>query len=282
MNINKLIKIASLFMIIGVVFTSCEDDDTVANESLVNSPTQVKIEFTDQNNDITITEGDSVDLTASLSQSLTYDAIMTIDIVSSDGSLSTSGVSEVAFTATATLPAGQTTATFSLTFTDDEITDTTETYTVSIVDFESVDGTYPTTSFLIGGDISRTINVENGLVQVVTVAGDVNIALTWASGQDMDLRLFEKNQSTANQIDGSFSVSSVETVTLTSAQPDGDYTVWIEEWFGLSAPVDYTLTLDFPGGEQSVFNGTVTADGFYLIINKSTNGADVTYTLTQL
>lgn len=272
-------------MIVGVVFTSCEDDDTVANENLVNSPTQVKIEFTDQNNDITITEGDSVDLTASLSQSLTYDAIMTIDIISSDGSLSTSGVSEVAYTATATFPAGQTSATFSLTFADDEITDTTETYTVSIVDFESVDGTYPLTSFVIGGDVSRTINVENGLVQVVTIAGDVTINFTWDDASDLDIRLRDSGLST---VSSGYSTSPGESITLGETEPDDLYTVSIRPWNVADSEQNWTLEFVSPAGSE-FFTGTLTnAIGFWgqedniLQIEKVTSGADVTYTFTQL
>lgn len=274
-------------MIVGVVFTSCEDDDTVANENLVNSPTQVKIEFTDQNNDITITEGDSVDLTVGLSQSLTYDAIMTIDIVSSDGSLSTSGVSEVAFTATATFPAGQTSATFSLTFADDEIFDTTEIYTVSIVGFESVDGTYPLTSFVIGGDVSRTINVENGLVQVVvvTVAGDVTINFTWDDASDLDIRLRDSGLST---ISTGYSTSPGESITLAEIDSDDLYTVSIRPWDILDSEQNWTLEFVSPAGSE-FFTGTLTnaSSGWsqednIMQIEKVTSGADVTYTLTQL
>lgn len=270
-------------MIVGVLFTSCETDDATANEDLVNAVGQTKVEFVDQNNGLSILEdGGTVAFELRLNSPLPYDAIVTIDVTSSDGSLeTTSGVTEVTYDSTINIQAGGTGANVLLTFADDTLDDGSEIYTVSIVNVEPADGVFPLTSFVLGGDLSREVGVFDFL-PLFTIEGDVDISLTWASGQDMDLELYAGNQSTSNQVDGSYSVGSVETVTLPSGSTDGDYSVWIEEWLGLSAPVDFTLTLRFPDNQQEVFTGTVTQDGFYLVINRATVGSSIAYSFTEL
>ena len=277
-------------MIVGVVFTSCEDDDTVANESLLNEPTQVKVEFTDLNDGTEVLEdGGTVALELSLSQALTYDAIGTIEVTSSDGSLETSpGVTEVTYTTTFALSAGETTATINLTFADDTLDDVSEVYTVTISNLESVDGAYPTTSFLLGGDTTRTINVlDNFATVVVTVVGDVTIIFTWDDGSDLDIRLRDSGLSTIST-GYLWASGGSESVTLAETEPDDLYTVSIRPWDVADSEQNWTLEFVSPAGSE-FFTGTLTnaSSGWsqednILQIEKVTSGADVTYTLTQL
>ncbi len=278
-NLKNLIYI----MLAVFVFSACDNDDFGHVEGEFTMPTQVKIGFTDDNEGMSVLEaGGMVSLELSLSNLVGYDAVFQLELTSSDGSLeTTAGVAEVTYPTSATISAGQTSTTIDLTFADDTIDDVIETYTLSIADVTSASSA---DSFVLLGETSRTLNVFDSLpLQITTTSGDVGVTLSWTDvGYDMDLYLVEGNQDLNGAIvDSSLGYTTTEPTTLPSDVADGDYSVYINQ-FLFTADVPYTMTFDFPDATQEVLTGTVSEDSFVITFNKTTNGSDIVYSITQL
>ena len=274
-----------IYLILAMlVFTACENDDFEAAESVYINSSEVSIEFTDENDGMTVLEdGGVVTYEIEISQALPFDGVVTLGISSSDDSIETTGgITEVSY-ATATIPAGSTTTLVTLTFVDDQLPDVSEMYTVVVENLEGFDG--QADYYLVNGESAvRTINVVDSLpAEVITITGDVNVTLTWLDGgYDMDLYLVEGNQDLGGYvIDSSLGYTTTEITTLPAAQPDGEVSIYINQ-YGFTADVDYTITFDFPDATQEIIEGTVIEDGFVITFNKTTNGSDITYFITQL
>ena len=278
-NLKNLIYI----MLAAFIFTACENDDFGSVEGEFTMPTQVKIGFTDDNEGMSVLEaGGMVSLELSLSSAVSYDAVFQLELTSSDGSLeTTAGITEVTYPTVVTISAGQTSATVDLTFVDDTIDDVMETYTLSIADITSETSM---DSFVLLGEMSRILNVFDSLpLEVTTTSGDVGITLTWTdAGYDMDLYITEGNQDINGAVvDSSLGFTTTESTTLPSDVLDGEYSVYINQ-YAFTADVPYTITFDFPDGGQEVFTGIVSDDSFVVTFGKTTNGADIVYSISQL
>ena len=271
----KNLKYIIYFFTLALVFSCGEDDvDSITNDGTFTDSRHVFVGFTDANNNFTATESDAVTYTISMNEPLTSDAVITLQMVSSDGSV------EATYDNTVTIPAGQTSVDVTVTMADDgDADDGLETYTLTITD---VQYTLTSTVYLTLGDTSRTISV---LDLLETIAGDVTITLTWTDGgRDMDLFLVTGMQDLGGTVvDSSAGVTTTEVVTFPStAAEDADFSVWTQEWPSFSGgPVDLTLTVDFPDAQQKVYNITVTQNSWLLGIRKTTIGTTLAYTLTQ-
>lgn len=269
-------NIKYLFLVAILAFTvSCENDGFEPVEATLTSTTQIKVGFSDTNNAQTVVEGDMLTYTVMLSNAATQDITVEFAVSSSDGSSN----GEVSFTNPLVIPAGATSVDVPVTFNDDGVVDTAETYTISISNITPV----LNNAYILTGNSTRTATVEQAPTVVTTTAGDVDITLTWSeASRDMDLYLVTGDQDLNGTIvDRSLGFTTTEKVTFPSAQTDGIYSVYINQ-YAFTADVDYTMTFDFPGGQQEVFSSTVTMDSFVFTIEKVTNGSDVTYTIKQL
>ena len=145
---------------------------------------------------------------------------------------------------------------------------------------------------------NSTVGIETKFVPVILIVvavagaivcdtsatvGDVGITLTWGdASRDMDLFLVTGDQSlTGTVLDFSWGTTTTEAVALSSSVPDGVYSLYIDQ-YQFTADVDYTMTFDYPDGQQQVMGGTSTDDGFVFTITKTTSGAVVTYLVNQI
>lgn len=272
---KNIYKISFLVALCSFVFSACNSDDdtnSVVIESTVN--------FSSNSTQNSFLEGDSTMVNIMLSTELPFDVQVTIDATSSDGS-----IAELEYDNIIIIPSGETSASVNVIFNDDRLNDPPETYTISISNIRPIDGDFPDSTRILIGDYTYNFVVEsneNGPTVLTTTRGDADIVLTWGSGSDMDLILYEGNQNTANQIDSSTSTSPMETVILPSGSVDGEYSVWVSKWPLFSGSEDITVTLTFPSVSPVIYTGTITDDGFFLLITKSTSGADVTYNIDKI
>jgi len=289
---KKNIKFLTILcMVLGLSFYSCEDDSTVANEELLVTPTEVSVNFVDANNNLSIIEGEDVVLNVQLSSALSVTT--TLEVMVQSGGTDASAT-EVAYTSSFEIAAGSTSQDITLSFLDDGdyLLSDIQTYTVS---FNM--GNMDANLYLISTDSNRTITVSEPLppgTVVTTTPGDLSISVAFASGADIDVYGLEgmltdgPSLLAANLFDSSAGYSNPEVISLATASADGDYTIFISD-YNDGYPTDITITLDFAGGEQEVFNlvvddamfaGLISGD-VKLFINKASSGADVTYTINQ-
>lgn len=261
----------------SLLVVSCDDTtESVTNPGTFTMPEEIKISFTDTNMNPEVLEGDTTTFRVGMNQAIDGEVDVNISITSSDGGV------EATYPTTVTLEEGQAAKYFDVTPTDDA-TDESEVYTVTI---ESVNVRYndgSTVYYVYNGDYMRSITVKDIPQPIVTTVGDVTVTLTWAdASRDMDLWLVMGNQDLAGTvIDNSLGYTTTEVADFPGALADGEHSVYINQ-FAFTASVDYTMTFDFPDGQQKVFNSTVTQDSFVFVISKSTVGAVVTYNITEL
>lgn len=270
-----------LFVGVLALITSCSNDDFGPVEGTLTPTTQIEVSFSDANNGQTVTESEMITYTVALSNEATQNLTVEFTVSSSDGTTDTNG-EEVTFTNPLVIPAGTTSVDLPVTFNDDMVLDTAETYTITI---SNVTPTLPD-AYILLGDATRTAVVEQAPAVVTTTAGDVKVSLGWTAARDMDLHIFDGAPTDprppySSAIYSSAGSANPETVIYQSSRADGVYSVFINQW-AFTADVDYTMTFDFPDGQQLVYDSTVTMDSYVFTMEKVTNGSDVTYTIVQL
>ena len=264
------------------LFIACGEDDvdSITNDGTFSPVSEISIGFSDSNDGLLLLEaGGTADYTITHSiGALPSDMVITLEMSSTDGSV------EATFPATVTIPAGQTSVSFTCTLIDDGVAGDAETYTLSISDAEiqgDSSGYYLTTA-----DGTRTMDIVDSLpVIVVTTPSDVDFNFNWTGASDLDIRIRDE---ALNTIDTGYSVTPGETVTLSQTDADGIYLVSIRPWSVADPTSDWTLDFVSPAGTET-FTGTVTlgagfwADEFNVLeVEKVTSGATVTYTFTEL
>lgn len=279
-------------MLLGFSFYACDEDDTVANETFLVTPTQINVDFVDANDNLSILEGEAVTYQVQLSSALSFDS--TLDVtVQTEGT--DASATEVTYTSSYAIAAGTTTQDITLSFLDDGVDlllDAAQTYEVTFNMANTDTGIY-----LTSGDSNRTVIVNHPPPPptiVTTIVGDLDISVGFAAGGDIDVYGAEGMVTdgpgllAAVLFDVAAGISNPEVITISSASADGDYTIFIRDWNG-GYPTDVTVTLDFAGGEQEVFDmvvddamfpGVIDGD-VKLFINKTTSGTDVTYTINE-
>ncbi len=279
----------TLSLMLAACVVSCDsDDDTVANEELLVVPDQVTIGFANVDSQMTVLEdGGVANLEVVLSQALPYSGELVFEATSSDGSIETVGaddavINEVVIPQSVVIPAGTTSVAVDFSFVNDNICDPSEIYTLRIRDFvmDAVD----VNSYVVGGDVEATVNVVDELPRVVTVAdGDVTFSLSFDASLDVDFGLFFTDQvfDLALLVDAGATFANPETLTWPAGSADGRYSVNMQE-FGNSYPFDYDLTITFPDGSEQVYSCFITENSFELLIDRVTDGGNVTYTFTQI
>ena len=264
------------------LFIACGEDDvdSITNDGTFSPTSEISIGFTDSNDGLLLLEaGGTADFTISHSiGALPVDMVITLGMTSSDGSV------EANFPATVTIPAGDTSVSFTCTLVDDGISGDMETYEMTIADAELQGDS--SQYYLTTADGSRTMDIVDTLpVIVTTTPSNVDFNFTWTGTSDLDIRI---RDAALNTIDTGYSVTPGETVTLEQGDADGVYTLSIRPWSVASPTSDWTIEFVSPAGTET-FTGTVTlgggfwADEFSILeIEKVTDGATVTYTFTEL
>jgi len=259
-------------------FISCGEDDvdSITNDGTFSATTEINVGFTDMHNGSEIFEGDMLTFTIGTTtvNALPADMVVELSMTSTDGT-----VDEVNFPATVTIPAGATSVDVPVTFADEGTNGDTESYTMEIVNatMQSNSQEY----YVTPSAVSSSIRVLSP--PITTIAGDVVIRMTWVDGsRDLDLFLVTGDQDLGGTvIDDSQGVTTTEAVVFPGASADGIYSVFINQ-FAFTADVEYTMTFEFPDGQQIAFTRIVSQDSFVFTIDKATNGADVVYTIVEI
>lgn len=263
------------------LFMACGEDDvdSITNDGTYSPSSEISIGFSDSNDGLLLLEaGGTTDYTISHSiGALPDDLILSLNMTSSDGSV------EATFPTEVTIPAGETSVTFTCTLNDDGVAGDTETYVLSIAD--AVYQGDASEFYFTTADGERKIDIVDTLPVIVsTTPGDVDFNFTWTGASDLDVRI---RDAALNTIDTGYSVSPGETVTLGQADADGIYTFSIRPWSVADPTSDWTIEFVYPTGTET-FTGTVTLGaGFWaeeftvLEIEKVTDGGTVTYSFTE-
>lgn len=273
----KQFKYLLFAFIISLFISSCEENtDSVTNPGTLTLPTEVKISFTDANPNPEVTEGDTTSFRIGMNQAINGRVVISLNVTSSDG------VVEATFPTSITLENGQAATYFDFSPDDDGEIESGEAYTITIADVDVQFEDPNTPYYLYNGDYTRTITVRDIPTPIVTTVGDVAAILTWSEPRDLDLWLITGNQDFGGTvIDNSLSISQIETAYFPTTLPDGEHSVYINQ-YGFTAPVNYTMTFVFPDGQQRAYNSIVTQDSFVFVISKSSSGTNVTYNITEL
>jgi len=272
--------LAVLFSLALLVACGTDDVDSITNDGTFTATSEIGIGFSDSNDGLLLLEnGGTADYTISTNvPALDSDLVISLTMTSTDGSV------EAVFPAEVTIPAGDTSVTFTCTLVDDGVAGDMETYTVSIdnaVIQGNSAGFYLTTT-----EVNRTMDIVDTLpVIVMTTPSDVDFNFTWTGASDLDIRIQDAGM---NDIDTGYSVTPGETVTLAQTDADGVYTLSVRPWTVADPTSDWTVDFVSPAGTET-FMGTVTlgggfwADEFIILeIEKVTDGATVTYTFTEI
>lgn len=263
------------------LFIACGEDDvdSITNDGTYSPTSEISIGFSDSNDGLLLLEaGGTADYTITHSiGALPDDMVISLSMSSSDGSV------EATFPATVTIPAGQTSVTFTCTLNDDGVAGDMETYVLSIADavIEGDTSQYYVTT----ADGERTMDIVDSLpVIVTTTPSDVDFNFIWTGTSDLDIRI---RDAALNTIDTGYSVTPGETVTLGQADPDGTYTLSIRPWTVADPTSEWEVDFVYPTGNE-IFRGIVTLGGgswseefTILEIEKVTSGGTVTYTFTE-
>lgn len=266
-------------LLLSFLVVSCETDtESVTNPGEFFTPDQFSLSFLDDNLNSRTFEGGAVSFRVGSPSPLRADATLTISVTSSDGTV------EASYPQTINISAGQSVVDFDVIPRDDGVTETDEVYTVSITGVE-VD--FSGEHYVLSLDANRTINVSDPPT-IVTTPGAVDITLTWTDGNiDMDLYCYEGIQDlNGTQVDSSAGITTTEAISMPGATPDGNYSIYVEQWAFLGTPPDVnemiTITFDFPDGSQLVYNDTFINTGWEFTLTKLTLGNSVGYLINQL
>ena len=269
--------------ILSLLVVSCEDNtESVTNpgEFSGDGITEVKVGFTDNNLSTELTEGEKVTYSVGMPIKIKGDVKVSINITSTDGD------AEATYPSSVTIVEGVKTAYFDVIPKDDGVVET-ESFKVEITNVEVSLNNSQENYFVHLGDNSRTISVKDIPTPIVTTAGDFVFNFTWSGAtNDLDCRLV--NNPPTLQYDTGYSTTPGETVTLVDAVPDGDYLFRVRPWTVNDTSIDYNIEIvaptesrDYSGNFMNLTGGW-SMEFVVLEINKSTNGAVVTYTINQL
>ena len=276
-KIKHLVYIAFLSLLV----VSCEDNtESVTNpgEFSGESIKEIKVSFTDTNMSPTLTEGETTSFRVEMPQVVNGEVEISLEVTSSDGN------AEATFPSKITFANGERAKYFDVTPTDDGMVES-ETFTVKITNVE-VDLNTNEQFFVHTGDDTRTITVKDVPTPIVTTVGDFTFNFSWTGTNDLDCRLLDSPPTTI--FDTGYSTTPGESVTLSAAVPDGDYLFTVRPWTVNDASIDYTIDAVAPTETRSYsgnfmnLTGNWTMEFIVLEINKSTNGAVVTYMVNQL
>ena len=276
-NIKNIIYIA----ILSLLVVSCEDNtDSVTNpgEFTNGSIKEIKVSFTDTNLSASLTEGETTTYKLGMPDRVDGEVKVTLNITSTDGS------AEATYPSTITFANGESAKFFDVSPTDDGIVES-ETYTIEITKVE-VDLNTNDQYFVHTGNSTRTLAVKDVPTPIVTTAGDFTFNFTWSGTNDLDCRLLDFPPTTI--FDTGYSTTPGETVVLSSAVADGDYVFTVRPWTVNDTSIDYNIEAVAPtetrnySGNFMNLTGSWSMEFIVLEINKSTNGAVVTYMINQL
>lgn len=270
--------------VMSLLVISCDSDtESITNPGTFSLPDEIRIDFIDSNSNASFDEGETITFSLRMAGAVGGSADVAISVTSSDGTV------EANYPSTVTIDSGQLDATFDITFEDDGVLEPPfEEYTIAIssVDIQLDNGSY--SHYLFSGDSSRKVTVKDILPPIVTIVGDLDINFNWDDASDQDIRI--RDYPPTMDIDTGYSTSPGENVTLPSSVPDGDYLVSIRPWTVIETTLGYNLELVSPTVTQTYF-GTLTGldpgGGWsqeinVMMINKSSSGPVITYTITQL
>ena len=283
----KNIKLSICAVLLSLGFVACESETTESVIGTTTSTQHVTLAFSDDSDGATILEdGGQSTISVSISSALPYDAMVELEVTSSDDSLESDGISEVSFDNVITIPAGSTSGSSTFSFVNDEKADALETYSITIKNATTASTltTHYITLTTDEAQTSRSLKVVDALPTVInTTVGAVDIDLQWVDGSyDMDFYILNAPEAIlGNVVDGSEGFTTTESVTLPSTGDDILYYLYVNQYL-FTADVDYTVTFTFPDGQTEVVTGTVTEDSNIMTFEKVTDGSNVTYTITKL
>lgn len=283
----KNIKYLVLLLLSLSLFVSCGQDDvnSVTNPGILTPTSEINLGFIDDNGGQLVLESDENNaITFSIginTNPLDVPILISLGVSSSDGSIDGASYPELV-----TIPAGDISVDFVVSFVDDGIAEGTdvETFTIEIIDadFGGSDVYY-----LSPGEVTRTIDVTDSFpFSFETDEGDLDFTFSWGGLSDLDAILYD---AAGNLLDISQNFyQAPESVTLSSSSADGVYTFVIAPWTVTDAAIDYLIEIEAPTSEIYSFEGKLfNAGSFYsdfrtaLEITKSTNGNTVTYSVIE-
>ena len=275
----KNIKYLALFFSLTLLISCGQDDvDSVNNPGVLTPTSEINVGFIDANDGQIVLESGADPITYSIginTNPLDVSLVLTLAMTSTDGS-----IDGAIFPSSVTLPAGETSVDFEVSFSDDGVDEgyAAETFVLEILD---TDFQTSTDYYITPGEVTRSVDVVDAVPSILTPAGDVEIVLTFASNYDLDLFLVSGNQDlTGTVIDDSQGVTSTESVVL-PADETGTFSLYMYEYY-FDYPVDYSMTFKFPGGQQETYRGTITEDSFQITFVKAPFGNQYGYQITQL
>jgi hypothetical protein len=283
----KNIKYLVLLLLSLSLLVSCGQDDvnSVTNPGILTPTSEINLGFIDDNGGQLVLESDENNaITFSIginTNPLDVPILISLGVSSSDGSIDGASYPELV-----TIPAGDISVDFVVSFVDDGIAEGTdvETFTIEIIDadFGGSDVYY-----LSPGEVTRTIDVTDSFpFSFETDEGDLDFTFSWGGLSDLDAILYD---AAGNLLDISQNFyQAPESVTLSSSSADGVYTFVIAPWTVTDAAIDYLIEIEAPTSEIYSFEGKLfNAGSFYsdfrtaLEITKSTNGNTVTYSVIE-
>lgn len=283
----KNIKYLVLLLLSLSLIVSCGQDDvnSVTNPGILTPTSEINLGFIDDNGGQLVLESDENNaITFSIginTNPLDVPILISLGVSSSDGSIDGASYPELV-----TIPAGDISVDFVVSFVDDGIAEGTdvETFTIEIIDadFGGSDVYY-----LSPGEVTRTIDVTDSFpFSFETDEGDLDFTFSWGGLSDLDAILYD---AAGNLLDISQNFyQAPESVTLSSSSADGVYTFVIAPWTVTDAAIDYLIEIEAPTSEIYSFEGKLfNAGSFYsdfrtaLEITKSTNGNTVTYSVIE-
>lgn len=138
-------------------------------------------------------------------------------------------------------------------------------------------------------DELATVDTENNAVTLIgfdvnPVAGQVVFDLLWGDAFfDYDIFLVTGDQDLGGTVlDSSQGVTNSEQIAFDETQPDGVYSIYINDFWNDNAGTAVTFIATLPDGSTEVFLSNVDLDYWIITFEKTTNGTDVSYTFTQL
>lgn len=283
----KNIKYLVLLLLSLSLLVSCGQDDvnSVTNPGILTPTSEINLGFIDDNSGQLVLESDENNATTFSiginTNPLDVPILISLGVSSSDGSIDGASYPELV-----TIPAGDISVDFVVSFVDDGIAEGTdvETFTIEIIDadFGGSDVYY-----LSPGEVTRTIDVTDSLpFSFETDQGDLDFTFSWGGLSDLDAFLYD---AAGNLLDAGQNYYQVpESVTLSSSSADGVYTFVIAPWTVTDAAIDYLIEIEAPTSEIYSFEGKLFNAGSYysdfrtaLEITKSTNGNTVTYSVIE-
>lgn len=275
----KNIKYLALFFSLTLLISCGQDDvDSVNNPGVLTPTSEINVGFIDANDGQFVLESGADPITYTIginTNPLDVNLQLTLAMTSADGT-----IDGASFPTSVTIPAGETSVDLEVSFSDDGVDEgfAAETFVLEILDtdFQNSNDYYVTP-----GEVTRSVDVVDAVPSILTPAGDVQIVLTFASSYDLDIFLVTGNQDLGGGIiDSSQGITSTETVVL-PADEIGTFSLYMYEYY-FDYPVDYSLTFNFPGGQQETFRGTISEDGFQFTFIKEPFGNQYGYQITQL